>query len=144
MGDLIDDEILNTFAVVAEPEKVAPELLARYGDVVDRISFYAPYESDPDRWTNVWTRSRRVEANDSPSDGLEVLGEVAGPAQRALELARRGFEGARRDQHDVLGRDADGVALAATTRRVPAGSSALVSATTIRASLPWRRRSRRR
>ena len=50
MGDLIDDEMLNTFAVVAEPEQLGPELHARYGDVVDRISFYAPYKSDPERW----------------------------------------------------------------------------------------------
>jgi probable F420-dependent oxidoreductase len=53
MGNLIDDEILNTFAVVAEPELVAPELLHRYGDVIQRISFYAPYKSDPDRWRSV-------------------------------------------------------------------------------------------
>ena len=53
MGGLISDDILNTFAVVAEPEQVAPELLRRYGDVVQRISFYAPYKSDPDRWRSV-------------------------------------------------------------------------------------------
>jgi probable F420-dependent oxidoreductase len=53
MGKLIDDEILNTFAVVAQPEQIAPELLRRYGDVVQRISFYAPYKSDPDRWRQV-------------------------------------------------------------------------------------------
>ena len=41
MGDLIDDEILNTFAVVGEPEQIAPELHRRYGDVIQRISFYA-------------------------------------------------------------------------------------------------------
>jgi len=50
MGDLIDDEILATFAVVAEPDDVAPELIKRYGDVITRISFYAPYQSDPERW----------------------------------------------------------------------------------------------
>jgi probable F420-dependent oxidoreductase len=50
MGDLIDDEILHTFAVVAEPEHVGRELTSRYGGVVDRCSFYAPYESDPERW----------------------------------------------------------------------------------------------
>jgi len=50
MGELIDDEILGTFAVVGEPEDVAPELLKRYGDCIDRISFYTPYKSDPDRW----------------------------------------------------------------------------------------------
>ena len=50
MAELIDDEILHTFAVVCEPEDVPRQVLARYGDVVDRISFYAPYASDPERW----------------------------------------------------------------------------------------------
>ena len=53
MGQLIDDEILNTFAVVGAPEEIAPELQRRYGDVIDRVSFYAPYQSDPDRWSQV-------------------------------------------------------------------------------------------
>jgi len=53
MGELIDDEVLNTFAVVGAPEEIGPELHRRYGDVVDRISFYAPYQSDPDRWRQV-------------------------------------------------------------------------------------------
>lgn len=53
MGDLITDEILDAFAVVGEPEKIAPELHHRYGDVIQRISFYAPYKSDPDRWQGV-------------------------------------------------------------------------------------------
>jgi probable F420-dependent oxidoreductase len=53
MGTLIDDEILNTFAVVGPPEQIAPELGRRYGDVISRISFYAPYKSDPDRWSQV-------------------------------------------------------------------------------------------
>ena len=53
MGTLIDDEILNTFAVVGPPERIAPELGRRYGDVISRISFYAPYKSDPDRWSQV-------------------------------------------------------------------------------------------
>ena len=53
MGSLIDDEILHTFAVVGEPEQIAPELKRRYGDVVTRISFYAPYKSDPERWQRV-------------------------------------------------------------------------------------------
>ena len=53
VGDGITDEILNTFAVVGEPEHVAPELKKRYGDVISRISFYAPYKSNPDRWSKV-------------------------------------------------------------------------------------------
>ncbi len=50
MAGLVDDDILSTFAVVAEPDGVAPELLARYGGAVDRMSFYAPYEADADVW----------------------------------------------------------------------------------------------
>ena len=53
MGKLIDDDILHTFAVVSEPEQIPSKVLARYGDCVDRISFYAPYGSDPDRWRAV-------------------------------------------------------------------------------------------
>ena len=53
MGTLIDDEILNTFAVVGAPENIAPELSRRYGDVIQRMSFYAPYKSDPERWRSV-------------------------------------------------------------------------------------------
>jgi len=53
MGDLIDDEMLAAFAVVAEPERLGAEIHSRYGDIVDRISFYAPYKSDPARWSSV-------------------------------------------------------------------------------------------
>ncbi|HEY5154553.1 MAG TPA: LLM class F420-dependent oxidoreductase [Acidimicrobiales bacterium] len=60
MGELIDDEILHTFAVVAEPEQIAAELHARYGDIVDRISFYAPYKSDPERWSKVLADVKQI------------------------------------------------------------------------------------
>ncbi len=53
MAGLVDDDMLNTFAVVAEPDRLAPELTSRFGDVVDRFSFYAPYESSSDTWTQV-------------------------------------------------------------------------------------------
>ena len=60
MGTLIDDEILNTFAVVGEPESIAAELGSRYGDVIQRLSFYAPYASDPDRWAKVMADLKAV------------------------------------------------------------------------------------
>ena len=50
MGELIDDDVLNTFAVVGAPEEIAAEIGKRYGDVIHRLAFYAPYKSDPDRW----------------------------------------------------------------------------------------------
>jgi probable F420-dependent oxidoreductase len=53
MGELVDDDMLNTFAVVAEPDRLAAALLERWGGLVDRVSFYAPYETDPDTWLPV-------------------------------------------------------------------------------------------
>ena len=53
MGDLITDDILETFAVAAPPEDVPKAMIARYGGVVDRLQFYAPYRSDPERWKQV-------------------------------------------------------------------------------------------
>jgi probable F420-dependent oxidoreductase len=51
MGDLIDDEMVEAFAIVAEPDRLGPAIAERYGDVVDRFNFYAPYEHDPQLWT---------------------------------------------------------------------------------------------
>ena len=53
MGERIDDDVLAAFAVVGAPEEIGPALTARYGDVVQRISFYAPYQTDPERWRQV-------------------------------------------------------------------------------------------
>jgi probable F420-dependent oxidoreductase len=53
MGDMIDPDVLAEFAIVAEPEQVAPGLAARFGDVVTRISLALPYHSDVDRWGGV-------------------------------------------------------------------------------------------
>jgi len=47
MGTIIDDDVLNAFAVVAEPGKVAVELLRRYGDIMTRMTLYTPYAVDP-------------------------------------------------------------------------------------------------
>lgn len=51
MGQAIDDEILNAFAVVAEPDDLADKIAARWAGLADRVSFYAPYKSDPERWS---------------------------------------------------------------------------------------------
>ncbi|HZD64685.1 MAG TPA: LLM class F420-dependent oxidoreductase, partial [Acidimicrobiales bacterium] len=53
MGELIDDEMLRTFAVVCAPEDVPARVKERFGDVVDRFSFYAPYQAEPERWRSV-------------------------------------------------------------------------------------------
>ncbi|WP_110207784.1 TIGR03617 family F420-dependent LLM class oxidoreductase [Nocardioides daejeonensis] len=48
MDGLIDDEILNAFAVVGPPEHASAEILRRFGDVVDRFTLYAPYALAPE------------------------------------------------------------------------------------------------
>ena len=50
MGEMIDDDVLETFAVVARSSDVAPAVAERFGDVIDRFSIYAPYSlADDDR-----------------------------------------------------------------------------------------------
>jgi probable F420-dependent oxidoreductase len=43
MGRRITDEMLNEFAIVAPPDQVAGQLLAKYGDIFTRTGFYAPF-----------------------------------------------------------------------------------------------------
>jgi len=45
MGRLIDDDVLDAFAVRGDPEQIPALLLGRFGDVIDRISLYMPYDS---------------------------------------------------------------------------------------------------
>ncbi len=50
MGRRIPDDVLDAFAVAGKPGELPGLVEARVGDVVDRISFYAPYRQDPERW----------------------------------------------------------------------------------------------
>ena len=62
MGELIDDDILNAFAIVTEPDKIPDQVVSRYGDIVDRFSFYAPYTSDEKQWSAALERFRELAA----------------------------------------------------------------------------------
>jgi probable F420-dependent oxidoreductase len=53
MAGLIDDDMLNTFAVVGELDDIAELVLERFSGVVDRFNFYAPYRMEPERWAEV-------------------------------------------------------------------------------------------
>ncbi len=50
MGELIDDEVLEAFAVVCPIDEVAEQVKAHVGDIVDRFGFYTPYTMEPDEW----------------------------------------------------------------------------------------------
>jgi len=49
MGTLITEDIVNEFAVVGEPGDIAPEMLKRYGGIVDRTSASFPVSDDAQR-----------------------------------------------------------------------------------------------
>lgn len=53
MGSLIDDDVLNAFAVVAEPDRLAAEIRRRFDGVVERVSFYTAYQIDGSAWEPV-------------------------------------------------------------------------------------------
>jgi probable F420-dependent oxidoreductase len=53
MGELIDDDVLNAFAIVCPLDQVATEVRNRFEGMVDRFSFYAPYKVDPEVWKGV-------------------------------------------------------------------------------------------
>mgnify|MGYP001816833657 FL=1 len=49
MGDLIDDDILDEFAIVGEPRDVPGIVRERFGGVVDRLQFFVGVD-DADTW----------------------------------------------------------------------------------------------
>jgi hypothetical protein len=50
MAGLIDDDVPNAFAVVAEPGAVAPQIQRRFGGLIDRVSFYPDIDIDTGAW----------------------------------------------------------------------------------------------
>jgi len=49
MGTLIDDDMLQQFGVMGEPQEIAPQMLARYGAFVDRTSTSFPVSDEDQR-----------------------------------------------------------------------------------------------
>jgi probable F420-dependent oxidoreductase len=64
MARLIDDDMLATFAVVAEPQYAGVEISRRYSAVADRFWPYTPYQIDPELLSSI---SRAINPDNSPS-----------------------------------------------------------------------------
>jgi alkanesulfonate monooxygenase SsuD/methylene tetrahydromethanopterin reductase-like flavin-dependent oxidoreductase (luciferase family) len=56
MAKLVDDDMVDAFAVVGEPDDIPDRLVARFGDLFDRVSFYAPLSQDEDALRAVISR----------------------------------------------------------------------------------------
>jgi probable F420-dependent oxidoreductase len=56
MAELITDEIIDAFAAVGPPDGIPSIVLRRFGDVVDRFSFYAPYRAEPKAWHEAYAK----------------------------------------------------------------------------------------
>ncbi|UGQ11250.1 hypothetical protein LO772_31355 [Yinghuangia sp. ASG 101] len=52
-GDLVDDQVLNAFAVVAEPQHMAASIRDCFDGLVDRVSFSTAYDIDTRVWDDV-------------------------------------------------------------------------------------------
>ncbi len=59
MADVIDDEMLSHFAIVAEPAGIAAEIESRFGGVVDRIQF-GVRTTNPEVWGPVVEQIRAI------------------------------------------------------------------------------------
>jgi hypothetical protein len=53
MAAEIPDDVLDAFSVSGDAATVAAGLKARYGDVIDRISLYTPYDVEPSQLSAV-------------------------------------------------------------------------------------------
>jgi probable F420-dependent oxidoreductase len=58
MPELIDDELVDTFAVVGTPEEAIAEVKRRYGDIATRIAMPMPEERDEERWRALFASLR--------------------------------------------------------------------------------------
>lgn len=66
MSALVDDEMLESFAVVAEPDRIAAEIARRYDEIVDRYWYYTPYPIDRELLSDI---TGQLGAATSPSPG---------------------------------------------------------------------------
>ena len=60
MGERVDDEFVAAFAVTGEPHTIAQQLWDKYGNYADRLSIYAPYQTDPDVWPGIIAELKRL------------------------------------------------------------------------------------
>jgi alkanesulfonate monooxygenase SsuD/methylene tetrahydromethanopterin reductase-like flavin-dependent oxidoreductase (luciferase family) len=61
MAALMPADLVDQFTVSGRPEDIAAQVTQRYGAVVDRIAFNAPYPAPPALWARVLAGFRETE-----------------------------------------------------------------------------------
>ncbi len=60
MGERINDEMLDAFAIQAPIDEVPARIGERFGDLVDRFSFYTPYRMEEDKLSDVLAKFKEI------------------------------------------------------------------------------------
>jgi probable F420-dependent oxidoreductase len=60
MGDLISDEMLHEFAVVAPTDELAHAVKERYDGLLDRVGYYFPFEPTHEERAKIWRGAAEV------------------------------------------------------------------------------------
>jgi hypothetical protein len=65
MGEVIDDTMLNEFAVIAAPEELAQAVKTHYDGLLDRVGYYFPFELDNTKKAPIWENAAHIFCNRS-------------------------------------------------------------------------------
>jgi probable F420-dependent oxidoreductase len=66
MADLIDQDVVETFAVVGSPDEIPGRLTARFADMITRVSFYTPYRLERKYLTEILAGFKTCPKNAGP------------------------------------------------------------------------------
>jgi probable F420-dependent oxidoreductase len=62
LGQAIDDEVVEAFAIVGTPEEAVAEMQRRYAGVATRVTLPVPDDAEPQRWQPLFSELRRTPA----------------------------------------------------------------------------------
>jgi len=60
LPQLVDDSLVEHFAVIGEPQQLGARLAERYAGLADSLGIYAPYAAEPGLWREVTAGTRRA------------------------------------------------------------------------------------
>lgn len=71
LPDLVDDQVLNAFAVVAEPDRLGPAIAARYGGSLTRVNLATEHQFTDEQWAGLCD-ALHATPGPLPLSGMEI------------------------------------------------------------------------